>query len=198
MTGTDPAGEKIIREARACRICAAAIGFEPRPVFRISPVAKVLIIGQAPGNRVHQTGVPWNDPSGDRLRDWLQIGREQFYEDARIGILPMGFCFPGNDAKGGDLPPRPECAPLWHEALRALMPDVELTLLIGQYAQKRYLGKARQKTLTATVQHWQDYRPGFLPLPHPSWRNTGWLKKNPWFETDLLSVLRSETARLLG
>jgi uracil-DNA glycosylase len=187
---------RIVAEARACRLCKAELPFGPRPVLRAGASARLMIVGQAPGTRVHETGVPWNDRSGERLRDWLRIPHEVFYDEARVAIVPMGFCYPGVDAKGGDRPPRPECAPLWHPPLRAALPDVELTLLVGMYAQAHYLGKRRRKTLTETVRHWRDYLPEFLPLPHPSWRNTAWLKKNPWFEEDLLPALRKRVQKL--
>ncbi|HEY9536027.1 MAG TPA: uracil-DNA glycosylase family protein, partial [Kiloniellaceae bacterium] len=172
------------------RLCAAHLPLGPRPVVRAAASARLLIVGQAPGTRVHETGIPWNDRSGDRLRDWLQLPPELFYDERRIAIVPMGFCYPGVDANGGDKPPRPECAPRWHAPLRAALPKVELTLLVGMYAQRHYLGRRRQPTLTETVRHWRDYGPDFLPLPHPSWRNTVWLKKHPWFEADLLPELR--------
>lgn len=183
---------------RACTVCAEHLPLGPRPVVRAAPTAKLLIIGQAPGTRVHESGIPWNDRSGDRLRDWLQLDRESFYDETRIAIMPMGLCYPGVDAKGGDLPPRRECAPLWHERLTAHLPNVELTLLVGQYAQRHYLGKRRSKTLTETVAGHADYLPeGFLPLPHPSWRTTGWQKKNPWFDEQLLPVLRQRVHDLV-
>jgi uracil-DNA glycosylase len=146
---------------------------------------------------VHETGVPWNDPSGDRLRHWLDLERNAFYDEARIAIVPMGFCSPGRDERGGDRPPRPECAPLWHPPLRAALPGIELTLLVGSYAQRSYLGRRRKASLTETVRAWRDYLPNVLPLPHPSWRNTGWLKKNPWFEAGLVPVLRQRVATLM-
>lgn len=166
-----------------------------------SATARILIAGQAPGTRVHATGIPFNDRSGDRLRDWLGVTRDRFYDAQKFAIVPMGFCFPGNDAHGGDLPPRRECASRWHSPLMALMPQVELVLAIGLYAQSWHLGAARRKSLTETVADWraihdETRRPCVLPLPHPSWRNTGWLKRNAWFEADLLPVLRSEVARL--
>jgi uracil-DNA glycosylase len=190
--------QKIVAEARACRLCEAHLPLGPRPVLRAAAGARLMIVGQAPGTLVHESGIPWNDRSGDRLRDWLQLPRELFYDESRIAIVPMGFCYPGVDAKGGDRPPRPECAPLWHPPLRAALPKVELTLLVGLYAQGRYLGKRRQQTLTETVRHWRDYLPDFLPLPHPSWRNTAWLKKHPWFEEDLLPELRKRVHTLVG
>lgn len=189
---------RILAEARACRLCEAQLPLGPRPVLRAAASARLMIIGQAPGTRVHETGIPWNDRSGDRLRDWLQLPREVFYDERRIAIVPMGFCYPGVDANGGDRPPRPECAPRWHAPLRAVLPRIELTLLVGMYAQRHYLGRRRQATLTETVRHWRDYQPDFLPLPHPSWRNTAWLKKHPWFETDLLPDLRRRVAALVA
>lgn len=187
----------LLRDVRACRLCEAHLPLGPRPVVRMQAGARLLIIGQAPGTKVHETGVPWNDPSGDRLRDWLQLDRETFYDDRRIAIMPMGFCYPGREARGGDKPPRPECAPAWHERLQAALPAVELTLLIGLYAQGRYLGAKRQASLTETVRNWRAYLPEHFVLPHPSWRNTAWLKRNPWFETDLLPELRARAHTLL-
>ena len=187
----------IVAAARACRACEAHLPLGPRPVLRAAATARLMIVGQAPGTRVHESGVPWNDRSGERLRDWLRIPPDVFYDEARVAIVPMGFCYPGVDAKGGDKPPRPECAPLWHPPLRAALPAVELVLLVGMYAQAHYLGKRRHKTLTETVRHWRDYLPDYLSLPHPSWRNTAWLKKNPWFEADLLPELRLRVAALV-
>ena len=157
-----------------------------------------MIIGQAPGTKVHESGVPWDDASGDRLRDWLNIDKDTFYDENRIAIMPMGFCYPGRNPKGGDLPPRPECAPQWHDKVWPHLPGVGLTLLVGSYAQARYLGKSRAKTMTATVQDFQTHMEnGFLPTPHPSWRTAGWQKKNPWFEEDLLPVLREKVTSLI-
>ncbi len=182
---------KLLKEVRACTHCAEHLPLGPRPIVRMKRSATLLIIGQAPGTRVHETGLGWNDRSGDRLREWLNVDRDTFYDESRIAIMPMGFCYPGVAKSGGDAPPRSECAPLWHDRLRALLPNIELTLLIGQYAQARYLGEDKKKTMTETVKAWKEYLPhGFLPLPHPSWRNTGWLKKNPWFEKQILPVLR--------
>jgi len=201
--------DRVLRDARACRVCAADLPLGPRPVVRARVTARLLIVGQAPGTRVHETGIPWNDPSGERLRAWLAVDRETFFDQDRIAIMPMGFCYPGRDPRGGDNPPRPECAPLWHPPLLAALPAVELTLLVGLYAQRRYLGakggaKGRAKgsarrrgTLTETVRAWADYGPATLPLPHPSWRNTGWLKRNPWFEAELLPELRDRVRALL-
>jgi uracil-DNA glycosylase len=190
--------ERLSREAEACRICEAHLPLGPRPVFRVSGTARLLIIGQAPGRIVHETGIPWNDRSGDRLRGWLGLDREAFYDQRRIAILPMGFCYPGIDKNGGDNPPRPECAPAWQARFLALMPRIELTLLVGSYAQKRYLGAGRSISMTESVVAWRDRPERLLPLPHPSWRNTAWLKRNPWFERELVPVLRARVAVLMA
>jgi uracil-DNA glycosylase len=187
----------LLREVRACRVCAAHLPLGPRPVLRAKATARMLIIGQAPGTKVHESGIPWNDRSGDRLREWLQLDRETFYDESRIAIVPMGFCYPGVDANGGDRPPRRECAPLWHARVMALLPRIELTLLVGSYAQAHYLGRRRQASMTDTVHAWRDYAPAYLPLPHPSWRNIAWLRRNPWFETELLPALCERVDRLL-
>jgi uracil-DNA glycosylase len=190
--------ESLLAEVRACTVCAAHLPLGPRPVLRARVSARLLIVGQAPGTRVHETGIPFNDRSGDRLREWLSLEREQFYDESRVAIIPMGLCYPGRDAAGGDVPPRPECAPLWHPRLRAALPDIALTLLVGSYAQAYYLGARRKKSVAETVQSWRDYLPQFLPLPHPSWRNTGWLKRNPWFAAELVPELRRRVAGLAG
>ena len=196
--GGDAALDKLLTEVRACRICADHLPLGPRPVVRMAKSARILVIGQAPGTRVHETGLPWNDASGDRLHDWLGLSVDDFYDPAKLAIMPMGFCYPGRFDRGGDLPPRPECAPTWHDALMHHLPDIGLTLLIGQYAQQRYLRAQRAKTMTETVHRFADFLPdGILPMPHPSWRNTAWMKKNPWFEADLLPVLRSRVQGLL-
>jgi uracil-DNA glycosylase len=187
--------ERLSQEARACRICAAHLPLGPRPVFRVSTTARLLIVGQAPGRLVHETGIPWNDRSGDRLRGWLSLTREAFYDERQIAIVPMGFCYPGLDKNGGDNPPRPECAPTWQARFLALMPRIELTLLVGSYAQAFHLGSGT--AMTGTVAAWRDHPKTFMPLPHPSWRNTGWLKRNPWFEAELLPVLRKRVAALV-
>ena len=189
--------DAVAAEARACRICADALPLGPRPVLRVSTTARLLIVGQAPGTRVHATGIPWNDPSGDRLRTWMAVDRTAFYDESLIAIVPMGFCYPGRDRSGGDAPPRPECAPTWHHRLIALMPDIALTLLVGSYAQRHYLADRRRPTSTETVRHFRAYLPQFLPLPHPSWRNTAWLKRNPWFDDEVLPVLRDVVHRLM-
>jgi uracil-DNA glycosylase len=189
--------DELLGEIRACRICAAHLPLGPRPVLQASATSRLLIVSQAPGRKVHETGIPFNDPSGDRLRDWLGIDKAMFYDAGRIAIVPMGFCFPGT-GKGGDLPPRPECAPTWHPRLLPLLKQVQLTLVIGQYAQAGLLGVARGTRLTDTVQAWRDHLVhGRLPLPHPSPRNRLWLVRNPWFETELLPVLRERVAAAL-
>ncbi len=187
----------LLGRVRACRHCEAALPLGPRPVLRAGATARLMIVGQAPGTRVHESGIPWDDRSGERLRDWLAVDPATFYDEARIAIVPMGFCYPGRNPRGGDEPPRPECAPLWHPSLLAALPAVELTLLVGLYAQARYLGPKRKASLTETVRAWRDYGPRYLPLPHPSWRNTAWLKKNPWFESELLPELRGRVSGLL-
>ncbi len=189
--------DRVLRAARACRICEAELPLGPRPVLRARATARLLIVGQAPGTRVHETGIPFNDPSGDRLRAWLAVDRETFYDQDRIAIIPMGLCYPGRDPRGGDNPPRPECAPLWHPPLLAALPAIELTLLVGLYAQRHYLGDRRHRNLTETVRAWADCGPAVLPLPHPSWRNTGWLKRHPWFEAELVPELRARVRALL-
>ncbi len=187
----------LLIDIRACHACDADLPLGPRPVLRASETARLLIVGQAPGTRVHETGIPWNDRSGERLRSWLKMTPETFYDETRIAIVPMGFCYPGVNAKGGDLPPRPECAPLWHARIRALLPDIRLTLLVGQYAQAWYLGTRRSKTLTETVRRSAEFlKDGLVPLPHPSWRTTAWERKNPWFTDELLPNLRAELAAL--
>jgi uracil-DNA glycosylase len=194
----DRAFDSVAAEARACRLCAGYLPLGPRPVLRGSATARLLVVGQAPGTRVHATGIPWNDPSGDRLRQWLDLDRERFYDESRIAIVPIGLCYPGTDPRGGDLPPRPECAPLWHPRLRSALAGVALTLPIGQYAHAYYLGDRRRESVTETVRAWRDYLPKFLPLPHPSWRTTRWLKLNPWFEAEVLPELRRLVRRLVG
>lgn len=188
----------LLTEVRACRLCADRLPLGPRPVLRAAKSARLLIIGQAPGTKVHETGIPWNDPSGDRLRDWMQIDPARFYDDSKIAIIPMGFCYPGRLPKGGDCPPRPECAPAWHDRLRAQLPNIALTLLVGSYAQRHYLGARFGRSLTETVAAFRDVLPlGFLPLPHPSWRTKAWQVKNPWFDTEVLPVLRRQVEDLV-
>jgi uracil-DNA glycosylase len=188
--------EKLLVEVRACRLCEGSLPLGPRPVLRASAAARLLIVGQAPGTRVHETGIPWNDPSGDRLRDWLAVDRDTFYDESRIAIVPTGLCYPGRKG-AGDAPPRPECAPRWHPPLLAAMPRIELVLLVGQYAQAFYLGARRKATLAATVRAHEEYEPRFLPLPHPSPRNKLWLRRNAWFEAEVVPHLRRRVAPLL-
>lgn len=190
-----------------CRICVEQplgkpLAHEPRPVAVLSSTARIVICGQAPGTRVHESGRPFTDPSGDRLREWMGVGEAVFYDPARLAIVPMGFCFPGLDAKGGDLPPRRECARHWHDRVFAAMPQVELVLAVGLYAQAYHLRERRAKTLTDTVRNWREIvaatgSPTILPLPHPSWRNNAWIKKNPWFASALLPFLRERVRELV-
>ena len=188
----------LLTEIAACRACAGDLPHEPRPVVRVFPQTRLLICGQAPGRRVHESGLPFDDPSGDRLRGWLGVDRETFYGDPRLGVAAMAFCFPGTNPKGGDYPPPPRCAQLWRPRLLAQLPDVELTLLIGGYAQRWALPETAGRPVAETVAHWREHRPRFLPLPHPSWRNTAWLKRNPWFEDEVVPYLRLRTAELLA
>ncbi|WP_438469348.1 uracil-DNA glycosylase family protein [Vibrio vulnificus] len=188
--------EPLLTQIRACQVCASALPLGANPVVQAHSEAKILIIGQAPGTKVHHTSIPWNDASGNRLRAWLDIEKQTFYDPKQIAIMPMGFCYPGR-GQSGDLPPRKECAPLWHETLLKHLPNIELTLLIGQYAQNRYLSN-KPKTLTETVQNWQAWLPDYLPLPHPSPRNTLWLRKNPWFEEQTVPYLRQQVHQLLS
>ena len=189
--------DRLLREIRACRICAGELPHDPRPVIRAKETARIVIAGQAPGTRVHASGMPFTDPSGDRLREWMSVDKDTFYDDTKIAIVPMGFCFPGLDAKGGDLPPRKECAPAWRDKVFAKLKNVELTLLVGRYSQAWHLKGKTQPTLTETVAAWRDYGPETIPLPHPSWRNNAWIKKNPWFEAELLPHLRRRISRIL-
>ena len=200
--------ESLAATVRACRICVEnpigrPLPHEPRPVLRPSSTARILIASQAPGTKVHITGMPFTDASGDRLRNWLGVSSDEFYDIEKFAIVPMGFCFPGQDAKGGDLPPRRECAPAWRVPLMTLMPQIDLVLTIGIYAQSWHMGATRRPSLTETVMDWRAIwdAPGntkVLPLPHPSWRNSGWLKQNPWFEMELLPFLRTEIRYRLG
>ncbi|MCB9793089.1 MAG: uracil-DNA glycosylase family protein [Alphaproteobacteria bacterium] len=187
--------EALLHEVRACRLCAPTL--DPRPVLRLSPRSRVLVVGQAPGARVHASGLPWDDASGDHLRAWLAVDRPTFDDPDRFGILPMGLCYPGK-GRSGDKPPPPVCAETWHARLRALLPQVQLTLLVGRYAQARYLGARAKPTLTETVRAFLDYGPAVMPLPHPSWRSRGWMQRNPWFEAEVLPVLRGRVGEVLG
>jgi uracil-DNA glycosylase len=188
--------ELLLHEVRDCTFCAQHLPHGPRPIVRASTTAKIVIIGQAPGRKVHETGIAWNDPSGDLLREWLGIAKDIFYDESRIAIIPTGFCYPGKGPQG-DLPPRPECAPLWHPQLVALMPQIELVLLVGQYSQAVILGDRKKSNLTETVRHFADYAPRYIPLPHPSPRNRLWLRRNAWFVRDIIPQLRKRVAILL-
>ena len=196
MTSKRESLRDLLTRVRSCEICAEHLPLGPRPVLRAHTDARILIVGQAPGTRVHETGIPWNDPSGDRLREWLRLDRDQFYDERQVAIVPMGFCYPGR-GRSGDLPPRPECAETWHDELLERMPRIELKLILGQYAFARYLGVSRKKSLTETVRAWKEYRPGLIPLPHPSPRNNIWLKKNPWFEDEVVPYLRRRVKQVL-
>ncbi len=186
----------LLADVRACRVCEEHLDHGPRPVLQVGRKARIVIIGQAPGRRVHESGVPWDDPSGRTLRSWLGLSDEQFYDPDVVALVPMGFCYPGS-AKSGDKPPRPECAPLWHERVLAQLPEDRLDLIIGIYAQKRYVTD-RKPTLTETVANWASYLPGQAVLPHPSPRNQHWLRKNPWFESEALPAIRSRVSGMLS
>ena len=190
--------DAVLTEIRACRACVDELPHEPRLVVRVSADTRILICGQAPGRRVHESGLPFDDPSGDRLRAWMGVDRATFYDHPAIGVAAMAFCFPGTNPKGGDYPPPPRCAELWRSRLLAELPQVELTLLVGSYAQAWALGDRAKSSMTETVAAWRDHAPDFLPLPHPSWRNTGWLKRNPWFEDDVTPYLRARIAAMLA
>ena len=191
MTGLDD----LLSDIRRCTVCTEFLPLGPRPIVQAGRAARIVIIGQAPGRRVHESGIPWDDPSGDRLRDWLGLSSDEFYDRDIVALVPMGFCYPGSTTSG-DKPPRPECAPLWHEPLLGQLPADRLELIIGTYAQKRYIA-SRASTLTATVANWRDYLPGQVVLPHPSPRNRHWLTKNPWFETDLLPSVKARIRQIL-
>ena len=187
----------LLAEIRACRACAGELPHEPRPVVRVSTATRLLICGQAPGRRVHESGLPFDDPSGDRLRGWLGVDRDTFYGDPAIGTAAMAFCFPGTDPRGGDYPPPARCAALWRARLMAALPGVELTLLAGLPAQRWSLGARAGASMTQTVARWRDFGPDVIPTPHPSWRNTGWLKANPWFEAEVTPYLRARVKVML-
>lgn len=187
----------LLAAVRACRVCEAHLPLGPRPVLRAAATARILIVGQAPGARVHETGVPWDDPSGERLRDWMGVRRDIFYDEARIAIIPMGYCYPGR-GNGGDLAPRRECAQLWLEHLLARLPRIELTLLIGQHAQRHFLGNRRKRSLADTVEAWEQYAPRYIPLPHPSPRNTPWFQRHPGFGRKLLPEMRRQIDAILA
>lgn len=185
--------DALLAAVRSCRACEAHLPLGPRPILRAAASARVLIVGQAPSLRVHTTGLPWDDPSGERLRDWMGVTKNTFYDESRIAIIPMGYCYPGR-GQGGDLPPRRECAQLWLGRLLEKLPRIEVTLLVGLYAQRHFLGVRRKSSLAATIEAWQEYAPACLPLPHPSPRNTPWLQRHSWFERNLLPELRLRIA----
>ncbi|TWG89309.1 uracil-DNA glycosylase [Cupriavidus gilardii J11] len=193
----EPPLDALLAQVRGCRVCEAQLPLGPRPVVRAHSDARILIVGQAPGTRVHATGIPWNDASGKRLREWLGVDDDTFYDETRLAIVPMGFCYPGR-GNGGDNPPRPECARLWMDQILARLTHIELTLLVGRYAQAHFLGAGNKASLTDTVMAWRDYAPRFVPLPHPSPRNQGWFKRHPWFSEQVLPMVRERVAGILG
>jgi uracil-DNA glycosylase len=190
--------DAVLTEIRACRACAGELAHEPRPVVRVRAETRILICGQAPGRRVHESGLPFDDPSGERLRAWMGIDRATFYDHPAIGVAAQAFCFPGTDPAGGDYPPPARCAALWRARLLAQLPNVELTLLVGWHAQAWALGERARGSMTETVRGWRSYLPAALPLPHPSWRNTGWLKQNPWFEAEVTPYLQDRVRLVIG
>jgi uracil-DNA glycosylase len=199
----DPSLTALVASIRKCRRCVeapsgAALPHDPRPVVQASNTARIAIFSQAPGTRVHESGRPFTDASGARLRAWLGIGEDVFYDASRVAVVPMGFCFPGQDERGADLPPRRECAPLWRARLMAAMPQIETAVLVGKYAQDWHLGERAEATLTETVRRWRDFAPRFFPTPHASWRNNGWLGCNPWFERDLVPALQRRVGDVLS
>jgi len=189
---------RVLEDIAACRACAGELLHEPRPVVRVYPETRLLLCGQAPGRRVHESGMPFTAPSGDRLRQWMGVDYKSFYADRRIGVAAMAFCFPGTNPKGGDYPPPPRCAQLWRPRLLSALPEMELTLLVGGYAQAWALGSDAKANMTDTVRAWREYLPRYLPLPHPSWRNTAWLKRNPWFEDEVTPWLRAKVVAILA
>lgn len=189
--------EKLLKDVKACKVCEAHLPLGPKPVLRIHPDARILVSGQAPGIKVHQSGLSWNDRSGKKLREWMGVDDETFYDITKVAVLPKGFCYPGKAVRG-DLPPRPECAELWFEQLLAHMPNIELVLVIGIHSQAYFLKGRQKKTMAETIDAWKEYMPTHLPLPHPSPRNIGWFKKHPWFEQEVVPVLRQEVQRILN
>ena len=189
--------DSLLRAVHGCRACAAQLPLGPRPVLQAGSTARILIVGQAPGARVHASGIPWSDPSGERLRRWMGINASVFYDEHKVALMPMGFCYPGR-AASGDRPPRRECAPLWQARLLMQMPHIELTLLVGAHAQAHFLRDVGHVSVTATTRDWHAHAPRFIPLPHPSPRNVAWFKANPWFESEVLPVMQGRVRRLLG
>ncbi len=197
MAASEAEVDALLAEIRACRVCAAQLKAGPRPIVQLGLGARIVIIGQAPGSKVHASGVPWDDPSGDRLRDWAGLTRDDFYDRSKVALIPMGFCHPGA-GDGGDLPPRPECAPLWHGRALGVLPMDRLTLLVGGYAQSRYLTGEKRQTMTEAVRDFAAHGPHTFPLPHPSWRSGPWMKNNPWFEAEVIPQLRTRVRERLG
>jgi uracil-DNA glycosylase len=193
MADTVPA---LRAEIAACVVCAPHLAAGPRPIVQFGATARILIVGQAPGSKVHASGIPWNDDSGDRLRSWTGLTREEFYDPGTVALMPMGFCYPGK-GKSGDLPPRPECAPLWHQRILALLPAGRLTLLVGAYAQAHYL-PPNKRSMTENVQAFNGFGPGLFPLPHPAWRSVIWARRNPWFDADVLPALKAAVRERIG
>ena len=187
----------LLFEIRSCRVCAASLTAGPRPIVQFGETSRIVIIGQAPGSKVHLSGVPWADDSGDRLRQWTGLSKDSFYDPAKVALVPMGFCYPGK-GQSGDLPPRPECAPLWHRRVMDLLPSGRLTLLVGTYAQKHYIPTAKRRTMTELVRTFDTQPDGFFPLPHPAWRSMIWMRRNPWYEAEILPVLQSKVRAALN
>jgi uracil-DNA glycosylase len=187
---------ELLQQVRSCTLCAPHLPLGVRPVLQVHPAARILVVGQAPGIKVHNSGIPFDDASGERLREWMGVSRAVFYDPTQVAIVPMGFCYPGT-GKSGDLPPRPECAPQWRQQVMAHLPNIALTLVIGQYAQAWHLPKSNDNSVTRTVERWAEFAPAVLPLPHPSPRNNIWLKRNPWFSQSLLPVLQQAVANAL-
>ncbi len=194
----DEAFDRLLTEIRGCTICAPHLPLGPHPVVRGRPSARLLVVSQAPGIRVHETGLSFDDRSGDRLRGWLAVDRDTFYDESRVAVMGMGFCYPGRGAKGSDLPPRPECAPRWHAPMRALLPAIELTLLVGSFAIGHYLRRRGRGSMTEAIAQWRAFLPELFPLPHPSWRSVLWLRHNPWFEEEVLPELRRRVAQAVN
>jgi uracil-DNA glycosylase len=189
---------RLLGEIGACRICEAHLPFGDRPIVRLTRTARLLVISQAPGSKVHQTGIPWNDSSGDRLRDWLNLDQRSFYEADSVALMPMGFCYPGASGHSGDKPPRSECAPSWHERVLRQLPALQLTLLVGQYAQRYYLRSDCRGSMTETVKAFSQFGPNLFPLPHPSWRSTIWMRRHPWFEEAVIPTLRKKVRKAIS